>query len=254
MGSILDAVDEMEREEHTARVRIGENAPRHICPFCGDIHRILDKKKGGSCAKCGRWLDGEEDAASQYPSAAEEPGDGICKSRVRDGERLDEYLDRVRPRVGEHNEKKVSQYSPAAEDPEDEAPGMAAHARFGAAVRDGISVLEVGVVGDIPIVDFYKHPDDGYDRLRAIYAMALEQAQGGKGKERHANGMPFDQQPICQGGRRFGAGCLIYQAWKKAHETPVLMTMDNGTERAIRELLGVINYAAAAIIVLQEGK
>ena len=96
--------------------------------------------------------------------------------------------------------------------------------------------------------------DDGYDSLRAIYAMALEQAQGGKGRERHANGQPFDQQPICQGGRRFGAGCLIYQAWKKAHETPVLMNMDNGTERAIRELLGVINYAAAAIIVLQEGK
>ena len=95
-------------------------------------------------------------------------------------------------------------------------------------------------------------PDDGYDILRAIYAMALEQAMGGKGKERHANGLPFNQQPICQGGRRFGVGCLIYQAWKKAHETPVLMTMDNGTERAIRELLGVINYAAAAIIVLQE--
>jgi hypothetical protein len=28
--------------------------------------------------------------------------------------------------------------------------------------------------------------------------------------------------------------------------------MDNGKERAIRELLGVINYAAAAVIVLQE--
>lgn len=95
--------------------------------------------------------------------------------------------------------------------------------------------------------------DDGYDSLRAIYAMALEQAQGGKGRERHANGMPFDQQPICQGGRRFGPGCLIYQAWKKAHETPVLMNMDNGTERAIRELLGVINYAAAAILVIKEG-
>lgn len=94
--------------------------------------------------------------------------------------------------------------------------------------------------------------DDGYDSLRAIYAMALEQAKGGKGKERHANGLPFDQQPICQGGRRFGAGCLIYQAWKKAHETPVLLKMDNGRERAIRELLGVINYAAAAILVIKE--
>lgn len=95
--------------------------------------------------------------------------------------------------------------------------------------------------------------DDGYDSLRAVYAMALEQAQGGKGKERHANGQPFDQQPICQGGRRFGPGCLIYQAWKKAHETPVLLQMDNGKERAIRELLGVINYAAAAILVIKEG-
>ena len=95
--------------------------------------------------------------------------------------------------------------------------------------------------------------DDGYDSLRAVYAMALEQAQGGKGKERHANGQPFDQQPICQGGRRFGPGCLIYQAWKKAHETPVLLQMDNGKERAIRELLGVINYAAAAVLVIKEG-
>jgi hypothetical protein len=29
--------------------------------------------------------------------------------------------------------------------------------------------------------------------------------------------------------------------------------MDDGKARAVRELLGVINYAAAAIIVLQEG-
>lgn len=98
------------------------------------------------------------------------------------------------------------------------------------------------------------HKGDGYDSLRAIYAQALEQAQGGKGLERHANGLPFDQQPICQGGRRFGVGCLVYQAWKKSHETPALLTMDNGKERAVRELLGVINYAAAAIIVLQEDK
>ena len=49
-------------------------------------------------------------------------------------------------------------------------------------------------------------------------------------------------------------GCLVYQAWKKSHETPVLLAMDNGKERAVRELLGVINYAASAIIVLQEDK
>ena len=132
----------------------------------------------------------------------------------------------------------VSQYSPASEEPEGEPTAFS-----------GIGpLLTKDEIRDLT------GADDGYDSLRAIYAMALEQAQGGKGRERHANGQPFDQQPICQGGRRFGAGCLIYQAWKKAHETPVLMNMDNGTERAIRELLGVINYAAAAIIVLQEGK
>ena len=59
---------------------------------------------------------------SQYSPASEEPGDGIGKFRVRDGERLDEYLDRVRPRVGAHNEKKASQYSPAAEEPEEAVP------------------------------------------------------------------------------------------------------------------------------------
>lgn len=96
--------------------------------------------------------------------------------------------------------------------------------------------------------------DDGYDSLRAVLAQAVEQASGGKGTERHSNGQPFDQQPICQGGRRFGIAGLVYQCWKKAHEVPVLLAMDDGKARAVRELLGVINYAAAAILVLQEGK
>jgi hypothetical protein len=96
--------------------------------------------------------------------------------------------------------------------------------------------------------------DDGYDSLRAILAQAVEQASGGKGTERHSNGQPFDQQPICQGGRRFGIAGLVYQCWKKSHEVPVLLAMDDGKARAVRELLGVINYAAAAILVLQEDK
>ena len=96
--------------------------------------------------------------------------------------------------------------------------------------------------------------DDGYDSLRAVLAQAVEQASGGKGTERHSNGQPFDQQPICQGGRRFGIAGLVYQCWKKSHEVPVLLAMDDGKARAVRELLGVINYAAAAILVLQEGK
>ena len=186
---------------------------------------------------------------SQYSPASEEPGDGIGKFRVRDGERLDEYLDRVRPRVGAHNEKKASQYSPAAEEPEEAVP-----AADGDEVEGTWSLVDQKTKIETRLPKWAeKKDDDGYDSLRAIYAMALEQAQGGKGKERHANGQPFERQPICEGGRRFGPTCLVYQAWKKAHETPVLMTMNNGTERAIRELLGVINYAAAAILVIKEG-
>ena len=158
------------------------------------------------------------------------------KVAAAEKQKIDEYLKRTREIA---QMRKASQYSPAAEEPEEEFTAVR-----GAVQREYSRIFGIGT----------SLSDDGYDSLRAIYAMALEQAQGGKGKERHANGLPFDQQPICQGGRRFGAGCLIYQAWKKAHETPVLMTMDNGTERAIRELLGVINYAAAAIIVLQEKK
>jgi hypothetical protein len=164
--------------------------------------------------------------------------------------RIDEYLERTREIARLRRQfaadaaamnsdvRRASQYQPATEDPEDEEPEF----------HDAVDTMIIKAFGvGTP------QSDDGYDSLRGIYAMALEQAQGGKGKERHANGQPFDQQPICQGGRRFGPGCLIYQAWKKAHETPVLLTMDNGKERAIRELLGVMNYAAAAIIVLQEG-
>ena len=211
------------------------------------------------------------------------------KVAAAEKQKIDEYLKRTREiarmrrqfaaDVAAMNSDvlRVTKYSPATEDPEDEVPechdeglhedelpgARGLYEKLDAAVREGISISESPAALNKPIpreIWSKLHgigtppSDDGYDSLRAIYAMALEQAQGGKGKERHANGQPFDQQPICQGGRRFGAGCLIYQAWKKAHETPVLMTMDNGTERAIRELLGVINYAAAAIIVLQEGK
>jgi hypothetical protein len=222
--------------------------------------------------------DDREALYGEDPAAAEKAG-------------MDEYLGRIREfnerrrkqALAEHEANVVAdlqatKYWPATEDPEDEVPeyhdeglheeelpwARGLYEKLDAAVREGISIFSESSAAlnkPIPREIWSKlhgigtpPSDDGYDSLRAIYAMALEQAQGGKGKERHANGQPFDQQPICQGGRRFGAGCLIYQAWKKAHETPVLMTMDNGTERAIRELLGVINYAAAAIIVLQEGK
>lgn len=87
----------------------------------------------------------------------------------------------------------------------------------------------------------------GYESLARVLDDALEQAQSGKGNERHANGEPFDQQPIVALNEMLGSthGCL-YQACKKAMESRRLKP-----GAAIRDLLGAINYLAAAIVMLQ---
>ena len=81
--------------------------------------------------------------------------------------------------------------------------------------------------------------------------MALEQAQGGKGKERHANDDPFERQSICEITRKHGLAFATGQAAKKLEESHRLLQL-RGAEAAINEILGAINYAAAAVIVLRE--
>lgn len=88
-----------------------------------------------------------------------------------------------------------------------------------------------------------------YKSLSDVLVSAYDQASGGKGKERHANNNPFEDQPICEICRTqksidFATG----QAIKKCYEVTNLPT----TEAKVRELLGAINYIAAAIIVLRE--
>ena len=88
---------------------------------------------------------------------------------------------------------------------------------------------------------------DGYDSLRAVLARAVEQASAGKGRVRHAHDEPFDEQKIVllakwTGGPAFDVG----QACKKALESTRLPK-----DRAVAELLGAINYLAAAVIVLE---
>jgi len=90
----------------------------------------------------------------------------------------------------------------------------------------------------------------GYESLAAVLDQALEQAQGGKGAERHASGEPFVEQPIvsiCEdlGGPQFAIG----QAQKKSREALRLPH-----HRARAELLGAINYLAAAVIVLDRAQ
>lgn len=89
----------------------------------------------------------------------------------------------------------------------------------------------------------------GYESLAAVLGMALEQAAYGKGAERHAtDGEPFDRQQICQIPRWQGNTSFpVGQVCKKALESERLPK-----DAAIRELLGAINFAAAAAIVRGE--
>lgn len=87
---------------------------------------------------------------------------------------------------------------------------------------------------------------EGYEPLAEVLARAFWQAAKGKGAERHSTGEPFVEQVIIQGARRFGTGALLFQAFKKSEESQRLPK-----ERAVAELLGAINYLAAAIITIE---
>lgn len=85
----------------------------------------------------------------------------------------------------------------------------------------------------------------GYEPLAAILSQALDQAQNGKGHERHAQGQPFDQQPMQKLIDLYGPGFALGQAAKKSQESQRLKY-----EPARAELLGAINYLAGAVIAL----
>lgn len=89
--------------------------------------------------------------------------------------------------------------------------------------------------------------EPGYESLAAVLDEALMQAQAGKGKERHASGEPFDEQLICRLCREDGIGFATGQAKKKTTESHRL-----AGEFGVKELLGAINYLAAAVIVRRE--
>ena len=85
--------------------------------------------------------------------------------------------------------------------------------------------------------------NDGYGSLYSILVDALDQAQNGKGSERHAfDGEPFESQQICILNKWCASGA-IFQSCKKAIESARLPA-----DKARHELLGAINYLAAEII------
>lgn len=91
---------------------------------------------------------------------------------------------------------------------------------------------------------------DGYEFLEAVLQRAYSQAAHGKGAQRHAQGQPFEEQPMQSLIRLYGVGFALGQAAKKSQEAMRLPT----TERQVAELLGAINYIAGAVIALERSQ
>lgn len=91
------------------------------------------------------------------------------------------------------------------------------------------------------------HVVDGYHGLFGVLAGALDQAQLGKGAERHGQDKPFEEQPMQKLIELHGRGFAYGQAGKKAQESERMEY-----EAARRELLGAIVYMAGAVINLDK--
>lgn len=88
-----------------------------------------------------------------------------------------------------------------------------------------------------------------YISLGLVMQSALDQASNGKGRERHASeGEAYEDQIICEVARRVGLGYPLGQAVKKIYESQRI-----GGDAGVQELLGALNYVAAAVIVMREG-
>ena len=91
--------------------------------------------------------------------------------------------------------------------------------------------------------------DPGYEKLVEVLEKAHNHAARGKGKERHANNLPFERQRMLSITRELNSPRgLAYQAIKKISEGLDLPTHN----QTLGELLGAINYIAGMIIFLQE--
>jgi hypothetical protein len=90
-----------------------------------------------------------------------------------------------------------------------------------------------------------------YAPLKRVLMTACNHAAVGKGRERHANGGDFLTQDIMAIARVHGIGFQTGQAEKKVRESHGMM--ERGDYRAARaELLGAINYLAAAYLLMEE--
>jgi len=86
--------------------------------------------------------------------------------------------------------------------------------------------------------------------LHRVIDEAFAQAAVGKGRERHANDLPFEEQPIMVIPQLLGDGDAYshrFQAVKKISE---VRNLPNASAKK-HELLGAINYLAAAVLLIE---
>lgn len=86
----------------------------------------------------------------------------------------------------------------------------------------------------------------GYEKLDDVLARAFNQASQGKGAERHANELPFHEQPMQQVNAMVGVGFSHGQAIKK-----IVESLNMAPEKAVHELLWAICYLAGSIITIE---
>lgn len=87
--------------------------------------------------------------------------------------------------------------------------------------------------------------EKGYEQLIAVFQAAHDQAAHGKGKERHANNLPFHKQRMQTISQTIDSEYgMVYQVTKKMTEG--LQFTDHDKREA--ELLGAINYLAGIVI------
>lgn len=92
---------------------------------------------------------------------------------------------------------------------------------------------------------------NNYIKLKEVLDRAYNQAATGKGAERHAQGLPFEDQPMQQISRLIGSvDGMAYQSIKKVQESLRLPSDD----RKVAELLGAINYLAGIVIYIESEK
>ena len=88
-----------------------------------------------------------------------------------------------------------------------------------------------------------------YKTLKEVLDKAFLRASEGKGRERHAENNPFEEQPICTELESLGLSPAVYQVRKKAKESLRLPARE-----ARNEWLDIIVYAAAAYVALTVGE